>query len=387
MRYLFLSLVIASMPVVRASDLSDLGQSLSSMPCFSADARCEIMLPNSDTPVVYDLRMMSAATADTLAPCDYLIDWTVTTPAGSTGSGFTAYSGGNHFRYRDGRLQEYHFSDDSIPFRPGGNKERGVQSRAQFVDFLPQTIGRILERMAADTAYDWRVDRRDSRLIVRGTERTRGYVCREFSYTFDASTLLPVEIAFDSNPGQPSEQSLVMTYTRTAASGCAPVTEESLAATFPDAFGKYRRDTYRLEHLPGMRMPTFSAPTPTGERFTYNQGDPMGSPTVIAILDTSVADTDSVVADLRQASLLSSLDNRLILAFIDSDIERVDRAAGALRPGEAILMGARRLARDCGVTDTPSLIFCAPDGRVTDIMIGRNNRLTENVIQKIALAR
>lgn len=387
MRYLFLSVIITSMPLARASELAELGQSLSQIPCFTADARCEIMLPNSDTPVVYDLRMMSAATADSLAPCDYLIDWTVTTPAGSTGTGFTAYFAGNHFRYRDGRLQEYHFADDSVPFRPGGDKEKGVQSRAQFVDFLPQSIGRTLGNMAADTAYDWRVDRRDTRVIVSGSERTRGYVCREFTYTFDASTLLPIEISFDSNPGQPSEQTLVMTYAGASLSGCVPVTEEFLSGKFPDAFGKYRRDTYRLEHLPGMPMPTFSAPTPTGERFSYNRGEPMGAPTVIAILDTSVADTGRVVADLRAASALSSLANRLILAFIDSDIERVDQAAGALRPGEAILMGARRLARDCGVTDTPSLIFCAPDGRVTDIMIGRNNNLTENVIQKIALAR
>lgn len=375
------------MPLARASELSELGQSLSHTPCFTADARCEIMLPNSDIPVVYDLHMMSAAAGDSLAPCDYLIDWTVTTPAGTTGSGFTAYSAGDHFRYRDGRLQEYHFADDPVPFRPGGDKAKGVQNRAQFVDFLPQSIGRTFERMAADTAYDWRVDRRDTRVIVRGTESARGYVCREFSYTLDSSTLMPVEISFESNPGQPSEQSLVMTYTGASSTACVPVTEDFLAGKFPDAFGKYRRDTYRLEHLPGMRMPTFTAPTPTGERFTYNQGDPMGAPAVIAILDTSVADTDRTVADLRAASALSSLDNRLILAFVDSDIERVDQAAGVLRPGEAILMGARKLARDCGVADTPSIIFCAPDGRVTDIIIGRNNNLTQDVIQKIALAR
>lgn len=50
-------------------------------------------------------------------------------------------------------------------------------------------------------------------------------------------------------------------------------------------------------------------------------------------------------------------------------------------------MSARELAANCGVADTPSVIFCRADGTVADIHVGRNNDLRDIVIQKAAMAR
>ncbi len=388
MRYVLLLGGVATAFAAAALDLDEIGARLAAVPCYRADARCEILLPNADVPVVYTLALMSsAAPGDTLSVCDYLIDWSVTTPAGTHTTGFTSYAAGNHFRYRDGRLQEYHIDGDAVPFAPRGRAAEGVQARAQFVDFLPQRLGLAFEAMASDSTHHYTVEERGGRVTVRGVERVRGYDRREYTYELDASTLLPLEVEYVTSPGMPAEQTLTMTYGQAVPDGCVQPTEAALAEKYADAFGKYRSDTYSIEHLPGRRMPTFSAPTPTGERYTYDTGEPMGAPTVIAILDSRVDGTADVVKELREAALLSSVACKLILAFIDTDIDSIESVAPGLEPEEAILMGARTLARDSGASVTPSIIFCRPDGTVADVMIGRNNQLCSSVIQKIAILK
>jgi len=373
-----------------ALGIDEIGARLMDVSCYRAGARCEILLPAAERPVVYTLDLMSCgAPADTLSPCDYLIGWSVVTPAGTETSGFVSYAAGDHFRYRDGRLQEYHYADDAKAFAPRGLVSDGVQSRAQFVGFLPQPLGRMFGAMAADTAQMYTVEERGGRIVVSGVERVRGYDRREYTYVLDAATMLPVEIEYVSSPGMPAEQTLTMSYGPASADGCEPPAEAALAARYADAFGKYRRDTYSLEHLPGCRMPTFSALTAAGERYTYNSGEPMGVATVIAILDARVDGTADVVGALREASALSPVANRLILAFVDTDADCVADADAGCTAGadEVILTGARSLARDCGASVTPSVIFCCPDGNVADVIIGRNNSLLQSVIQKIAILK
>ena len=386
MKHLLFVTLLSLPAALCAQTVAETGARMAAVPCFSAHAVCEIYIPNSERPVIYDMDMYSsAAPGDTLAACDYLIDWHLTTPAGTESRGFTSYAAGDHFRYREGRLQEYHHDADPVPFAPGGDVAKGVQSRAQFAAYLPQTLGRALMAMSADTAYTLTCRALPGRIVVSGKEQVRGYDVRELTYTVDAATYMPLSVEINANPGQPAEQLMTIAYSGVTDS-CAAITTARLARLYPDAFGKYRTDSYKLENMPGRRMPTFTAPTPTGERFTYNEGDAMGRPTVIAVLDSSVGDTASVVAELRRACALSSVCNRLILAFVDSDAERIEGMTGPLGLDEAILMGARSLARDCGVADTPSLIFCTPAGVVSDILIGRNNNLGSSVIQKIAIS-
>lgn len=70
--------------------------------------------------VDYTLRLRSwEAPTDTLAPCDYLIDWKVATPDGES-SGFSAYYDGNVYNFRGDRLLEYHYDRDKNPFQSRG---------------------------------------------------------------------------------------------------------------------------------------------------------------------------------------------------------------------------------------------------------------------------
>ena len=72
----------------------------------------------------------------------------------------------------------------------------------------------------------------------------------------------------------------------------------------------------------------------------------------------------------------------LILAFISNDIDAIEALTGPCREGEHILMSARGLARDCGVTATPVVIICDRDATVKEIVNGFNNDLSDVVIQK-----
>lgn len=383
MRKLIILLTFIAPLAARASVIDTTAARLSAVPCWHGTARCEIFIPNYTEPVVYELDMTSSASsADTLCPYDYLVDWQMSTPDGARSHGFTAYSAGNAFRYREGRLQEYHAADDLTPFAPGGDPRVGVARRAQFAEWLPQAMGVRLAEMAADSAYTISV----AGPVIKAVERVRGYDCREITLTLDGQGL-PLRLEIESNQGQPSEQTVSLDYKTLPDTVCVTPTESELGARYPDAFGKFRRDTYTVEHLPGTPLPTFSAPTPTGERFSYTRGTAPGIVWVIGVLDSGVGDPGAVVRDLREASLLSSQANKLILAFTDSDREAVEEITGQLGMDEAVLFNARSLARDCGVTLTPTVIFVGPDGRVADIIIGTNKDLRSDVLQKITLSQ
>lgn len=372
----------------RNDEVASIGRRLADAGCYRADARFEVLQPNSDIPVVYELSLMSAPTpSDTLSPCDYLIDWTLHTPAGTTSTGFSAYAAGHHYRYRDSRLQEYHMTDAAEPFAPDGRTDRGVQRQAQFVEYLPQMLGLRLIEMADDSTFVMTVDSHADAVTVSGTERVRGYDCREFSYRFDKKSGLPVEIEIDANPGMPSEQILTLRYSPASDTGCPAIDETMLIGRYPEVFERYRHDSFSLMSLPGARMPAFESRTADGRRYTHASGEPFSCPTVIAVLDSRVGHTDEVVEALRSACGQSPVSVSLLLAFIDNDTEAISLLSGAGIPDETVLVGARALARDCGVTDTPSIIICRPDGTVADVIIGRNNDMVSDVIQKTAMAK
>ena len=133
-----------------ATSVEDLAVCLEKIDGFSASVRYEVALPMATDDVVYDVEIASDCNrSDTLCGMDYLVRWQLPR-AESKAEGFLAYFNGHHYRYRDHRLQEYHFEWDSIPFQTAGG---GVQRNGQFVDLLPSSIARELRTMLRDTAF------------------------------------------------------------------------------------------------------------------------------------------------------------------------------------------------------------------------------------------
>jgi len=357
---------------------------------FAADVTYAVSLPMADDDVVYDVRLASEnAEDDPLSPDDYLIEWSL--PRGDDASeGFSAYFDGHHYRYRDHRLQEYHFEWDSIPLIAG---DGGVQRNGQFVDLLPHSIAASLRGMVASDDYTVRceptavVDGRDVS-VVMASQIVNGYVGRNYRLIVDRSTYRPLKIENEYNPGAISEQSVVATYSYVETPSVSVAkNEESLMAMYPEVFEKFRESNYRIENMRGLPLPGFSLPTLTAERYSRQRGDAFKAPTVIAMIDPQVATAQVTITALRTAQASMPRDIDLIFAFMSSNTDAVEEAVGTPAYGEIDLISAKSLARDCGTTVFPTILVVEPSGMVANVLLGFNNSLEQDVIQSLALIK
>lgn len=375
----------------RADVLSDMGERLLATECYADSVRYELLLASLAEPVTYTINLRSTtAPDDSLAAADYIIDWSLPAPSGIS-SGFSSYFDGTHYRMRDSRLQEYHNEWNPEVFAPSGDVLRGVQNQAQFIELLPQTIGRRFLEMSADSTYIYKVENTTfdgtPATIVRGVRRAAGFDGAEYVYILDSETLLPRRLEFENNPGQIGEQSIVVTYSGVKELSPCAINQATLEAEKAEAFENFRESTFSLETLPGKPLPRITARTSTGERYSHDRGETFTAPTVIAFLDAQVGSTPGVIVAVRNAVDMLPQQTDVVWAFLNHRADDVEAAVPQIRPGEHLLVAARGAARDCGVgAVTPVLIFASRDGRVTDFIIGDNQDLTSLVLQKAGLA-
>lgn len=380
---------------VDAQGIDDVIDALAKVDDFRSHATYEVVIPSFSSPIIYDIDIASGkAVGDTLAPCSYLIDWSVPTVSGKS-EGFSAYHDGHHYRYRDNRLQEYHVEWDSIPFGLGRwhsatSIERGVQNNAQFTEILPQFISRQLGKIKSNSTYTYKVSN-DSVVngrkltVVRALQRYKGYDSKELTYFFDPVTLMPISLDIENNPGSISEQQITVRYTPASDNENIDYSEKGLAALYPEAFEKYRLSYFKVENLPGTQLPGFSAPTPTGERYSRATGDRFIAPTLVVFLDPKTGSAKETVELLRKGVSSLPMSVGIIWAFASNNIDDIDNVITRPLPGEHIVMSAKSLARDCGVSTFPITLICDSDGKINDVIIGFNKNLDSDVIQKTAI--
>ena len=384
------------------ASLQSLCQHLTELPCYRSEATFTVSMPQLADDVVYDLTLtQQASPADTLMPVAYLIDWTMPSVGAK---GFSAYFTGHHYRFGGERLQEYHTDGDPAPFasvtralNPTGNAERrtnpGVHRSAQFVNLLPEEIASSISMMSGDPAYTLTLHP-DTTVngckvaVIDAVMTIRGTVAQEAEYTFDPATRLPLRIVLENNPGSLSEQTVTVSYSgSTVSDSCPAITEEALMQLYPDVFATMRQSNFRIENLAGQQLPGFALLTSTGERYSRRTSDPFRAPTVIAILEANAGFTPEVIAALRYAIDRLPYPADLIMAFTDNNVDIVEPVVGNIRPGEHLLMSAAALQRDCGAASLPAVIIADRSGLVTNVILGFNNDLAEDVIQKMALIK
>ncbi len=367
-------------------------QALAPDTCITADVKFTVTMPQLNDDVIYELSLtQTPASGDaSLLPYDYIIDWTLTGKDIPV-KGFSAYCSGHHYRYSNERLQEYHMDWDSIPFI-SVNGSGGVQRQAQFANLLPAAIGADIERMKHDNRYSL-AEYPDTvvsgirRAAIKAVMTIGGETAMEGEYIFDRATLMPARIILENNPGALCEQTVTAEYNTVTAADtpCQPIDESTLTGLYPDIFEKYRECNFRIENLPGTRLPGFALPTSTGERYTRHISDGFRAPTVIALMNASAVFSSELVQAVRDAidSLPYSAD--VIWCMTDHDIDSIEAVIPSLRPGEHLLTSSSSLARDCGAASLPTLILADTDGTVRDVILGYNKELSQLVIQKMAL--
>lgn len=379
-----------------ARGVTSIADALDSVGNVALKVEYQVTMPSFSEPVNYSVTLAQApSAADTLAPCAYLIDWTLRRPNGDS-HGWSAYFNGNHYRMLNQRLQEYHAGDNPAAFgidnvySPQGGVKAGVQSNAQFTDLLPAFIAHQIRDTANDSTYTYTLY---TDTIISGTHRKalrairqyQGYDVRDWLLVLDTKTSLPVMLSIENNPGSISEQSITATFSPIADPSPIPLDEQSLAATYPDDFERYRQSTFRIENLPGVRLPSFSARTSDGRRYNYQRKQSSAHPLLIAFLDSEQGDPATTAQLIRNGvdQLPRTIDT--IWAFTDNNAERAINAIGPTRPGETLLLNCSSLARDCGISATPILILVNTDGTVNDVIVGFNNNLDSIVIQQASL--
>ena len=362
---------------------------LERMSPFSAEVEYDVTLPMADDDVIYTVELASDTVhSDPLSRMDYLIRWSLEREGGAA-TGFSAYFDGHHYRYRNNRLQEYHYEWDSIPFNTAAG---GVQSNAQFVELLPQSIASELRRMIVSDDFTVgyepvAVESGRDVSVVMASQTVKGFVGRNYRLVVDRMSGRPLRIDNEYNPGQISEQSVTAKYDYANGSATlqAVKNEAQLMAMYPEVFEKFRESNYRIENMRGLRMPSFSLPTLTGERYSRQRDDAFKAPTIIAIIDPAVATAKATVEALRgvQARMPRAVD--IIFAFTGSNADAIEEITGAPSVGEADLMSAKSLARDCGTAVFPTVMVVDRSGTITNVLLGFNNSLADDVIQSVAL--
>lgn len=395
---LFSSMLIPAMnTIAQVTSVHDIISCIDNIPCYKSDARFTVTMPQLTDDVVYNLSIeQQSDDNDPLSPCSYLIEWT-TDGANERLNGFSAYFSGNHYRFSGERLQEYHMTWDSIPFRPvprsDGRATVGVHQSAQFVNTLPASIAAELHKMQSDSLYTLHIHpdtliSGKHRIVIDAVMRTAGMTAMEGEYVFDRNTGMPVRVRLENNPGSISEQSVSIEYTGTTIQKhCPALSEHSLMERYPTAFERYRESNFRIENLPGSRLPAFALPTTTGERYSRRAADAFRSPTIVALLEAGTGFSRDLVSQLRKAVDMLPYPADIIWAFTDKHVDNIEEVVPEIRPGEHLLMSARPLARDCGAASLPVVILVQRDGTVSNVILGYNNELASDVIQKMALMK
>ncbi len=394
LRLLLAVVLIYPLCAMSSQGVDDLISRLRGKVCYNATVDFKVLMSLQDD-VAYHVDLYSAASpADTLAPCDYLIRWSVPGSENRVATdGFSAYFSGNLFTFRGERMVERHFLSDPMPFLPSG-RTPGAQRRTQFAELLPQFIADEIEAITTSSDYLWHftpdtiVDGRAAMALGARLE-VNGAVSREALYLFDRESAMPLCITTDNNPGALAEQTIVATYTVPEAPlACAPLTDSLLADMYPDIFEKYRENTFAIVNLPGQPLPRFALPTLTGERYTYlgrTQG--FRQPTMVVLFEPESSFARATIEGVRSAAMQLPYNADILWASVSNDRDAVDSLLPADRMGETTLVSAKALARDCGTATFPVVILVGSDGVVADVVVGYNNSLVSDVIQKAAMLR
>ena len=356
---------------------------LKSQPETSDSINYSILMPSADEPVVYKIFAQStSAPGDTLVEFNYLIDWNMS-GAGRQSKGFSAYFDGNHYRERDGKISEYHFSENPQSFIPGGRKARGVANVAQFVDIMPKKVADYLtvnKESITVSPSAMKYGRKSVKLS--GKEMVNGYVVREFEYYFDPATLQLLGAEFTTSPGQIAEQSISVAYQPIGDAKPLQLSEDALIKLYPEAFALGRKDGYRLANIRGQYLPAFSSVTPGRVRYSRQKGDDFAVPTLFVFLKPGIGSTAALVSDIRNTVSVQNQPVDVIYGYIDGTPDEIEAEIPNLEPGETLLINVRKLAANCGITDCPTILLLSPDGKIKDFLIGTSSD-TQSRIAKL----
>lgn len=361
----FFALALSLVPLVLpAQEAETIVSALERIQPYAATVTYSITLPQAEDDIVYTVNVES------LAPRNWLIDWTVD-KAGQ--KGWAARFGGDFYNYRNRRLQEIHEGWDSQD-----------PPRVQFSELLPENIASLLREFVNDTErYNTQIVSGADELTVRTERLTGGEVDAEFRWTFDSASARPLRYSADFNPGTITAQQISATFAP-AEPTLTDLSEEILRDRYADAFSNHRQSNFAIEQMRGEPLPGFSIQLADGEgRLTRQTGDEFRLPTLVVMLESRSALASELVESIRRAIDRSPVETSVIWACMERNPESANDLLGPLRAEETALIGAKKLATECGAAALPVILVCDQSATVRNLIIGLNKETETDVIQMI----
>lgn len=389
--FLILCIALATTMAVHSKTIDEIIAGLTGMPGSTAIIEYSVTLPMSDDDIKYNVRLESINDpTDTLCGYKYYASYS---NAADGEKGFMSYFSGSYYRYDNERLKEYHWEWDSIPMMTrylNGKTIYGIQKSGLFQPLVPNQIGFTLAGMMKDSNNKIRfvpdtVFKGIKSDVIIVYETIKGEVFRESAYAFDRDTGAPVYITHDNNPGSLGEQFVTVRYADFKPESTDSINEARLMRDYPAVFEKYRVLNFKIENLPGRKLPEFSLPTTTGERYTWDGG--FKAPTIIVFLKSRAGVTPETIKKIRQARDESPMTADIIWVFAENNRDDIEYVMPRNCFGEYVLMSGNKFAGDCGVTGFPTVLFVNNNGIVKDVQLGYNKDIKNIVIQKMALIK
>lgn len=354
---------------------------------YSAQVEFLITLPITEQDVKYNVKIYSIpALNDSILPIRYLIEATDTAYRKS----IYAYFDGNCFNFSGGKFREYHWHEDSLPFRSTtfrGRNLAGIHKSGLFATLIPELLTEQIA-ISSDNPYnkvslvtDTLVYGKKSN-VLKIDEYINGIIAREMKFITNSDTKEPIHYEIITSPGTAGEQTIEATFT--SINDTAEINEPALIARYEDIFSTYRTSNFSASTLSGKKLPPFNLPSLTGERYAWDSSS--NSPTIATFLDSEDSLTQETIVAISQAIEALPFNVTALWLFTDKDTENIKHTTTSLHESSGILLNAKHLATQCGITSTPTILIIDSRGTIKDVIIGYGNNLESEVMQRMLLA-
>ena len=183
-----------------SADLTEIAGRMSAIDCYKADCTYEVLLASLSQPVTYTVSLeSSAASADTLAPCHYIIRWSL--PQQPIPHRAFRHTSTAHTSASATSVCKNTTGVERTVVRPPGRHMARSAVPDPVLRVAPAVYGRAFSaKWRADTSYIYTVKTVNDAVVIDGVRRFGGYDGAEYTYTLDAATLLPRRIELENNP-------------------------------------------------------------------------------------------------------------------------------------------------------------------------------------------
>ncbi len=318
----------------------------------------------------YEVTLMSSATLDTLAPCNFLIETVSLTP--DSVRAFTAYTAEGLCRFAGGRFTETAGRESAAPLRT-----------VMFTNLLPAFIAEDIEQAQRDHGVVTAMQLRgDTVMEVELTTLASGVETARRVYGFRLPEMQPVSYVSVANIDTAGETMVEAKYAA-GRGGAAPlqaVDRNLLEARHGEVMRRFAGGNLTPESYLGYALPPFTLPDMDGGRYTLTPG----SRTLLMLLDDE-ADPEAlesmrqtmaqVVAEHPEAATVD------VVYIIKSRYTDAMRASDGHNRREHYLLGGAHLMKELGAQRLPLLMVIDEEGLVEAVAEGVNQGVAKVVIE------